>query len=117
MPQTRIISADGERCADGSHVYNTVTEALGASHPGDTLLVCPGNYPEDVTIQHPVRLESLAGPARTTLHRVTVTGDNARLAGFRLRALNIEGATEVELLGNVVIGSEIYLPVVLRRKG
>jgi hypothetical protein len=43
-----------------------------------------------------------------------VTGDNARVAGFRLRALTVEGAVGVELWGNVILGNEVYLPVVLR---
>jgi hypothetical protein len=45
---------------------------------------------------------------------VTVTGDSARVAGFRLHALNVEGAVDVELWGNVVLGNEVYLPIVLR---
>jgi photosystem II stability/assembly factor-like uncharacterized protein len=114
VPQTRIVAGDGAPCADGSHVYDTVSQALASSHPGDTLLVCSGEYDEEVTVTQAVRLESLAGPARTTLRGATVTGDNARVAGFRLRALNVEGATGVELLGNVVIRSEVYLPLVLR---
>ncbi|MBE9508951.1 MAG: hypothetical protein IMY86_12995 [Chloroflexi bacterium] len=113
-PQTRVISADGTPCTDGSHVYDTVAGALAAFNPGDTLIVCPGNYVESVTIHQTVRLESFAGPSRTYLYSVTVAGDNVRVAGFRLRALDVEGATGVELLGNVVVRSEIYLPIVLR---
>jgi len=121
-PQTRVVfpETSGTPCTDGSHVYATVAAALAASNPGDTLIVCPGSYAESVTVHQAVRLESFAGPSRTYLHDATVTGDNARVAGFRLHALDVEAATGVELLGNVVLGSEIgpnreiYLPVVLR---
>lgn len=54
-----------------------------------------------------------AGPSRTYLERATVTGDGARLAGFCLSALAVEGAEGVELLGNVVLGG-IYLPLVVQ---
>ena len=114
IPQTRIISASGTPCTDGSHVYDTVAEALAASNPDDTLIVCPGNYAESVTVHQAVRLESFAGPSRTYLQGATVTGANARVSGFRLRALDVEGAKGVELLGNVVVRGEVYLPVVLR---
>jgi hypothetical protein len=109
-----VVSASGTPCTDGSHVYDTVTGAIAASNPGDRLVVCPGIYPEGVTVHPSVWLESLAGPARTYLYSATVTADNARVAGFRLRALEVEGATGVELLGNVIVGGEVYLPVLLR---
>ena len=115
-PQTRVVSGGGVPCTEGSHVYRTVAGALAASNPGDRLVVCPGNYPERVTVRQAVRLESFAGPSRTSLRGVTVTGDRARVAGLRLRALTVQGATGVELLGNVVMGSELDLPIVLRQK-
>jgi hypothetical protein len=36
------------------------------------------------------------------------------VSGFRLRALAVEGAVDVELWGNVVLGDDVYLPIVLR---
>ena len=113
-PQTRVVSGDGVPCADGSHIHTTVAAALAAAHPGNALLVCPGRYTESVTVTQAVRLEAFAGPSQTYLRNVTVTGDNARIAGFRLHSLNVEGAAGVELLGNFVFAHEVYLPVVLR---
>ena len=113
-PQRRVVSASGTPCTDGSHVTGTVAEALRAANPGDTLVVCSGSYAEEVTVDRAVRLDSFAGPSRTYLRSVVVTGDNARVAGFRLRALTVEGAVGVELWGNVILGNEVYLPVVLR---
>jgi hypothetical protein len=113
-PQRRVISTDGTPCIDGSHVYGTVAEALAAANPGDTLIVCPGGYAEDVTVDQAVRLDAFAGPSRTYLRGVTVTGDSARVSGFRLRALTVEGTVGVELSGNVILDDEVYLPIVLR---
>jgi len=113
-PQVRVVSGDGTPCTDGSHVYTTTTAALVAGNPGDVILVCPGRYAESVTVAQAVRLEALAGPSQTYLRSVTVTGDNARVAGFRLHSLDVEGATGAELLGNVVLDHEVYLPVVLK---
>jgi photosystem II stability/assembly factor-like uncharacterized protein len=113
-PQQRVISTDGTPSIDGSHVYGTVAEALAAANPGDTLIVCPGGYAEDVTVDQAVRLDAFAGPSRTYLRGVTVTGDSARVSGFRLRALTVEGTVGVELSGNVILDDEVYLPIVLR---
>ncbi len=112
-PQTRVVSGGDTPCTDGSHVYDTVGEALVASNSGDTVIVCPGSYPESVAVGQSLRLEAFAGPSRTYLRHVTVSGDGARVAGFRLRGLTIDAAG-VRLLGNIIVSAEIYLPIVLR---
>jgi photosystem II stability/assembly factor-like uncharacterized protein len=113
-PQRRVVSASGAPCTDGSHVYDTVATALTAANPGDMLVVCPGWYDESVTVDRAVRLDSFAGPSRTYLRSATVTADNARVSGFRLCVLAVEGAVDVELWGNVILGNQVYLPVVLK---
>jgi hypothetical protein len=113
-PQRRVISQGGQPCTDGSHVYATVQVALEAANPGDSLVVCPGTYHEDVVVDRALRLDSFAGPAQTYLHGVVITGDHARVSGFRLQHLEIDGAAAVELWGNVIVSDEIYLPLVLR---
>jgi hypothetical protein len=113
-PQRRLVSTSGAPCTDGSHVYDTVAQALTAANPGDMLVVCPGWYGESVTVDRAVRLDSFAGPSHTYLRSATVTADNARVSGFRLRALAVEGAVDVELWGNVILGNQVYLPVVLK---
>jgi hypothetical protein len=109
-----VVASDGTPCTDGSHIYTTVTAALAASNAGDRIVVCPGHYAESVTVERAVRLESFAGPSRTYLHSTFVGGDGARVAGFRLHELTVEAGVEVELLGNVILGNSIYLPLVLK---
>jgi photosystem II stability/assembly factor-like uncharacterized protein len=113
-PQMRVIAEGGEPCTGGSHLYGTVGEALASSNDGDTVIVCPGWYDEEVVIDRAVRLESWAGPAATYLRSVLVTADGTRVAGFLLRSLAVEGPAEAQLLGNYLLGSEIYLPLVLK---
>jgi nitrous oxidase accessory protein NosD len=108
------VSAGGPPCTDGSHTYAAVGAALAAANPGDELVVCPGVYDEEVVVDKALRLDSFAGPAQTTLHGLVVTADGARVSGFRLRSLEVDGAAGVELWGNVVIEDEIYLPLVLK---
>jgi photosystem II stability/assembly factor-like uncharacterized protein len=106
-PQTRVVAPGGAPCTDGSHVYATVAAALAASNPGDRIVVCPGAYAETVVVDRALRLEAFAGPSRTYLRSVTVTGSNARVAGFLLSALKVQGATGVELLGNVILSATL----------
>jgi photosystem II stability/assembly factor-like uncharacterized protein len=113
-PQTRVVAGDNEPCTVGSHVYGTVGQALAACNHGDTVVVCPGWYREEVVVDRAVRLESLAGPAATYLRGAHVTASGARVAAFRLHSLEVEGGLDAQLLGNYLISTEIYLPLVLR---
>jgi photosystem II stability/assembly factor-like uncharacterized protein len=112
-PQMRVVTGDGTPCVAGAHLYATVGAALATANPGDVIIVCPGQYAESVTVIQAVRLEAFAGPARTVLDAVLMTADGARLAGFHLRALDVS-ADDVLLLGNVVYGYGVFLPLVLR---
>jgi hypothetical protein len=113
-PQTRVVTGSGEPCTTGSHLYGTVGEALAAANEGDTLVVCPGRYKEEVLVDRAVRLESWAGPGATYLGGVQVSAGGARVAGFLLRSLEMEGGVEVQLLGNYLLDHVIYLPLVLK---
>jgi nitrous oxidase accessory protein NosD len=94
--------------------YGTVGVALSACNHGDTVVVCPGWYREEVIVDRAVRLESWAGAATTYLKGAHVTADGARVAGLRLRSLEVEALVDAQLLGNYLISTEIYLPLVLR---
>jgi photosystem II stability/assembly factor-like uncharacterized protein len=115
-PQVRVVSGDGIPCVDGSHVYTTVDAALAVSNAADQIIVCPGQYDESVSVDGAVQLESLAGPSSTYLHSVVVRADGARVAGFRLHSLTVESGVQAELLGNVLVGNRIYLPLVFREQ-
>ena len=41
--------------------YATISQALAAVGPGYTILICPGNYPEQLTITQPVSLAGVPG--------------------------------------------------------
>ena len=114
-PQVRIVAEDGKPCTAGSHVYSTVTTALAGSNPGDWVVVCPGYYDENVTVDLAVRLVSLAGPARTYLRSAFVSRDGVRVAGFQLRELVVQPGVEAELLGNFILSNWVYLPQVTRK--
>jgi hypothetical protein len=113
-PQVRVVSGDSTPCTDGSHVYTSVMAALAASNPGDRIVACPGHYAESVSVDRAVRLESFAGPSRTYLYGASVNGDGARVAGFLLHELAVQEGVNAELLGNVIMGNSVYLPLVFR---
>jgi len=46
-------------CLPSLQTYPTISQAVIAVAPGSTILVCPGSYPEQVTITQPVTLRGV----------------------------------------------------------
>jgi hypothetical protein len=73
--------------------YPSIQEGVDASSPGDTVLVGPGTYLENVTIGHGLVLLSEEGAAFTTIDaqdqgtvvRIVASGATVVVEGFRVR--------------------------------
>ena len=108
---------------------STITAALGAASAGDTILVAPGTYKEDVTITKPI---ALLGSFRASIinaaglaNGIFINGmsaapktgiSNVIVSGFTVRNANFEGilvanATDVSLTGNLVTDNNKSLDI------
>ncbi len=107
----------------------TINAAVGAASPGDTILVAPGTYKEDVVITKPI---ALLGSNRASIidasglsNGIFVNGmaaapkigiSNVTISGFTVRNANFEGilvanATDVSLTGNLVTDNDKSLDI------
>jgi hypothetical protein len=78
----------------GSPNYNTIQAAVDAAVPFDTILVCPGNYPESVDVGRTLRILGAqwgkdARSARTNVSKESVVNHDGATFGFRLNASDI----------------------------
>lgn len=48
-------------CHKSAPIYSTISAAVSSVPSGSTVLVCPGNYPEQVLITRPLTLKGLPG--------------------------------------------------------
>lgn len=107
----------------------TITAALGAASPGDTILVAPGTYKEDVVITKPIALlgsyrssiidasglangifvNGMAAPPKIGISNVTISGFTVRNANFE--GILIANATDVLLTGNLVTDNDKSLDI------
>lgn len=72
--------------------YPSIQSAVDAAAPGDTILVAPGTYDENVTIQKSLKLRSSAG-AITTIISGGGRGSPVALWGTREEKITVQGFT------------------------
>ena len=89
---TRVVDSDGQgsaaNCADPAAAFTTVGAAIAAAGAGDTVLVCPGAYVENIDFSgKAIIVRSIGGPA------VTILDGNA--AGSVVTFAAGEGASSV----------------------
>ncbi|MER6103803.1 right-handed parallel beta-helix repeat-containing protein [Streptomyces sp. NPDC001832] len=83
----------------GRGAHRTITAALRAARSGDTVLVAPGQYRENLTVDLPVTLLTEHGPGSVTVlpddertPALTVTARNCTVHGFALRGGEAAGS-------------------------
>jgi hypothetical protein len=77
MERRTLLSATLE--VGTGHPFSTIQAALDAAAPGDTVLVSPGTYTENVTIEKPLTLLSTGGRDDTTIQGISGAGASATL--------------------------------------
>jgi len=96
---TRIVDSDGQgsaaNCADPTAAFTTVGGAVAAAGAGDTVLVCPGAYVENINFSgKAIIVRSIGGPTVTILDGnaagsvvtfATGEGPSSVLEGFTIR--------------------------------
>lgn len=85
-----IVSVNGATLSVGSgSQYESITEALNAAQPGDTIIVSPGNYSENVVVTKSLTIEA-ANAGLTIVTAADPSKDVVRVQG---QNVNIEGLT------------------------
>lgn len=112
-----------------SGCQTTIAAAVNAASPGDTILIAPGTYKEDVVIKQSI---SLIGSNRATVidasglpNGIFIDGmasapnagvSNVVVSGITVRNANFEGilvasASDVSLTGNLIAGNDRALDI------
>jgi hypothetical protein len=84
-------------CLPGLPHFNTIQAAINSSAQGGTVLVCPGVYPEQLSIYHPITIKGVDNSG-TNLALITMpaggTGDQVyvQATGVYLSDLTIDGS-------------------------
>lgn len=81
----------GKNCGTAS--FSSIGDAVSAANAGDTIVVCPGTYREDVLVQKPLTLISQNATIDATglENAMQVVSSDVTVRGFRLANANGEG--------------------------
>ena len=96
-------------CLPSLQTYNTISDAVAAVSSGATILVCPGNYPEQVVITQPLTLRGVQSqdPVRPVvtvpsggLTQSVISPANGKTMFFQIMVKDTEsGAVNIEGIG------------------
>jgi len=110
------------KCKPDKHPYNTISDAIAASHSGGEVDVCPGTYAEQLQIDKPLTIEGVNGtptivspseglnelPAGSGFYPQVLV--NSAGGEVRLVNLAIDGTDAQFNVGGVVLGLDAYCP-------
>jgi parallel beta-helix repeat protein len=92
-----------EACVQGSMVVPTITDAVNMALEGDTIVVCPGTYTDNVYISKPLTLKSYSQDYSNTIVTAQdptmdvfrVMAPEVTITGFTIRGANAPGAAGI----------------------
>lgn len=98
------ILVDDDKVQCPSAAYTTIQSAVNAANPGDRIHVCPGTYPEQITINKSLTIDAdngvLVAPSAMTANTTDlVSGDPLAVA------ISVQNAADVNIEGLIVDGS------------
>ncbi|MGZ8876124.1 MAG: hypothetical protein ACXW1F_06535, partial [Halobacteriota archaeon] len=97
-----VTQASANELTVGTGQYTTIQAAVNAAQPGDTVLIPPGTYSENVLVNKSLTIKSSAGAA-TTIVKAAVPSNYVFLlsgSGIRVEGLTLtNGRAGVEFSG------------------
>jgi parallel beta-helix repeat protein len=121
LPLALIVDQTAPPCATGVATYTDISSAVAAAGDGDTVIVCPGLYQDNVVVSSQVTIQSFGGPGVTTIEAASPSGhvirvfntSNVTISGFTLTGTGSDPYSGVALLtatsctvtGNIMTGN------------
>ncbi|HUG86869.1 MAG TPA: hypothetical protein VMM13_20030, partial [Euzebya sp.] len=108
---TLVVDDDGLECPDPDH--SDLASAIAVAVAGDTIEVCPGNYPEpQLVVDEDLTIVGV-GDTKPVIRPTSSTGNNGDARGF---FLVLPGAT-FDLDGVVIDGAGVNVWQAIRNRG
>jgi len=111
---TGATGAAGTSCATAS--YGTISAAVSAAAPGDTIVVCAGTYKEDVAVSKALTLSGQGATIDATGldNGIKISASNVRVSDFTVENATGEGILAQQpnpVKGPMISGTQLYTGV------
>ena len=119
LGNTFYVDDNGEGCPEVD--FTTIQEAINSAATGDKIIVCPGTYNENITVNKTLTIESKNGADSTTIQAadsqedvVRITANYVEINGFTIKeatgqdknGINIvQNVSNCEIINNTVINN------------
>jgi parallel beta-helix repeat protein len=115
LPLTNITTSDNQSTGNvitvddsGSANYTSIQAAINAASPGNTILVYPGTYTENVDVNKEVIIKSYSGNPDNTIvkaassndHVFYLNADNVTISGLTIKDADADGIRAGEFRGS-----------------
>lgn len=109
-PRTLVVHS-GSACATGDLYFNLPSEALSSAAPGDTVLICPGTYDDNVKVSvNGIKIVGHGDPSEVRIEALNNTQNVIELRNVRnvtLENLTVSGAVGSQMAGvHIQLSSE-----------
>ncbi len=106
-PRTLVVHT-GTACVSGDLYFDLPSEALSSASPGDTILVCPGTYRDNVKITvSDISLRGVGDPSQIRIEALNTTQNAVEL--WNVRNVSVENFTVVGAIGSQMAGIHVQL--------
>ncbi len=106
-PRTLVVHT-GTACVSGDLYFDLPSEALSSASPGDTILVCPGTYRDNVKITvSDISFRGVGDPSQVRIEALNTTQNAIEL--WNVRNVTVENFTVVGAIGSQMAGIHVQL--------
>ncbi len=106
-PRTLVVHT-GTACVSGDLYFDLPSEALSSASRGDTILVCPGTYRDNVKIAvSDISFRGVGDPSQVRIEALNTTQNTIEL--WNVRNVTVENFTVVGAIGSQMAGIHVQL--------
>ncbi len=128
---TLVVSKTSPACTTGDFYCDAIQEAMDIAKNGNTIIVCPGTYRENIEVNKSISIQSYAGSSKTIIEAkytpknideamsakanysvFNISANHVKIRGFTIKGgcpgIFLSGVNYCEIINNSLVGIPMY---------